>query len=70
MSYSITLEHELQQDETLEQLKAQTLIHNPTMYQKMFGDEKENIEKEVDWVHPEEDELADIIKAMKEQSGS
>lgn len=70
LSHCILLEHESKQEENLEQFKAQTLITNPELYDSLFADNKENIEKEVEWVHPEEDELADIIAAMKEQSES
>lgn len=54
----------------MDEFKAQTFITNPEMYQAMFADTKEKVEKEIEWVHPEEDDLAGIIASMKEESGS
>jgi hypothetical protein len=61
---------EARREEDMDKFKAQTFITNPQMYQAMFADTKETVEKEIEWVHPEEEDLAEIIAAMKEESGS
>jgi len=67
--HSISLESDERGEEAFESLKATALFTNPEMYQKMFADTKETIEQEVDWVHPDEDELDQMLAALKENSG-
>lgn len=44
------------------------MFTNPEMYQKMFADTKETVENEVDWVHPDEDELDQMLASLKENN--
>ena len=65
--YAMTLEDELRKEETLDQFKANTFVTNPTMYDTLFADTKEKIEHELEWVHPDQDELDEMIANMQNQ---
>ncbi len=67
MVYAIALEDETRQDETLDQFKANTFVANPKMYDALFADTKEKIEQELEWVHPDPDELNEMIANMQNQ---
>ena len=69
MVHAISLESNDRTEESFESLKATAMFTNPEMYQKMFADTKETVENEVDWVHPDEDELDRMLAALKENSG-
>ena len=69
MVHAITLESDERVEEAFDSLKVTAMFTNPEMYQKMFADTKETVENEVDWVHPDEDELDRMLAALKENSG-
>jgi len=70
LSHCMNLDIEDDKEKSMSEFKSQALLTNPKFYEAAFGSgAKETVEKSVEWIHPDEGELNDLVKMLQKQQG-